>query len=315
MSRRITKIERDALRKARKNQGLTQLDLADLMGVNQSVISRIESGDIQISERLWQSVIEKYGVNLEKQSPIELLNIYQEDAEMVRLLVEEYGSQIPDTSIKAIRTYVEHIIGLSVGDRFIEGDPPVPVQRLWGSDWSWGPRELERFITPECARTLNWSHLLIHRNYPILIGGKEIDKTEIYIDGYGEEKSDFPTFFDQIDREGVYTEVDLKTSKRKPYGISTSHAMQQAIYQSAPNANQKLWYLITRKSGSDFYQLQLDDYQTPMKMCEHIVTVMGNYLSKVDSLDDVKNSLIPNPDDWFWKDEHVLKARKEVWGY
>ena len=85
MSRRITKIERDALRKARKNQGLTQLDLADLMGVNQSVISRIESGDIQISERLWQSVIEKYGVNLEKQSPIELLNIYQEDAEMVRL--------------------------------------------------------------------------------------------------------------------------------------------------------------------------------------------------------------------------------------
>jgi hypothetical protein len=42
---------------------------------------------------------------------------------------------------------------------------------------------------------------------------------------------------------------------------------------------------------------------------------MGNYLSKVDSLDDVKNSLIPNPDDWFWKDEHVLKARKEVWGY
>ena len=52
MSRRITKIERDALRKARKNQGLTQLDLADLMGVNQSVISRIESGDIQISERL-----------------------------------------------------------------------------------------------------------------------------------------------------------------------------------------------------------------------------------------------------------------------
>ena len=221
MSRHITKIERDALRKARKNQGLTQLDLADLMGVNQSVISRIESGDIQISERLWQSVIEKYGVNLEKQSPIELLNIYQEDAEMVRLLVEEYGSQIPDTAIKAIRTYVEHIIGLSVGDRFIEGAPPVPVQSLWGSDWSWGPRELERFITPECARTLNWSHLLIHRNYPILIGGKEIDKTEIYIDGYGEGKSDSPTFFDQIDREGVYTEADLKTSKDKSQGTST----------------------------------------------------------------------------------------------
>ena len=58
-----------------------------------------------------------------------------------------------------------------------------------------------------------------------------------------------------------------------------------------------------------------DFYQTPMKLCEHIVTVMGNYLAKLDSIDDVKDSLIPNPDDWIWKDEAVLKARKEVWGY
>jgi len=52
-----------------------------------------------------------------------------------------------------------------------------------------------------------------------------------------------------------------------------------------------------------------------MQICEHIVKVMGNWLSKVDSLNDVKNILIPNPDDWIWKEEAVYKARKEVWGY
>jgi len=25
--------------------------------------------------------------------------------------------------------------------------------------------------------------------------------------------------------------------------------------------------------------------------------------------------LIPNPDNWIWKEETVLKARKEIWGY
>ena len=109
MSREITKIERDTLRKARKEKGLTQTDVAKIIGVNQSVISRIESGDVQVSERLWNAVIKNYGVNLEENASIELLNIYQEDSEMVRLLIEEYGSQIPATAIRAIRTYVEPV--------------------------------------------------------------------------------------------------------------------------------------------------------------------------------------------------------------
>ena len=103
MSREITEIERDTLRKARRDKGLTQSDVAAIIGVNQRLISRMESEDIQVSERLWKSVIKNYGVNLEESASIELLNIYQEDAEMVWLLIEEYGSQIPATAIKAIR--------------------------------------------------------------------------------------------------------------------------------------------------------------------------------------------------------------------
>ena len=120
-------------------------------------------------------------------------------------------------------------------------------------------------------------------------------------------------FEDKQTKEDFY--IDLKTTKRKPTGLSMSHAMQQSIYQRGTNANQKLWYLIANKSGAKFESMSLVDYDTPMKVCEHIISAMANYLRTVDTLDDVKNTIIPNPDDWIWRDTAVLEARKEVWGY
>ena len=91
--------------------------------------------------------------------------------------------------------------------------------------------------------------------------------------------------------------------------------MQQSIYHKGTNAKQLLWYLVNKKSGSEFYEFGLGDYKRPMQICEHIILVMKNFMEKVDTLDDVRNALIPNPDDWIWKEQAVYTARKEVWGY
>ena len=136
----------------------------------------------------------------------------------------------------------------------------------------------------------------------------ELDILGVPLIGY----TDFH-FEDKQTKEDFY--IDLKTTKRKPTGLSMSHAMQQSIYQRGTNANQKLWYLIANKSGAKFESMSLVDYDTPMKVCEHIISAMANYLRTVDTLDDVKNTIIPNPDDWIWRDTAVLEARKEVWGY
>ena len=120
-------------------------------------------------------------------------------------------------------------------------------------------------------------------------------------------------FEDKNTKEDFY--IDLKTTKRKPNGISMSHAMQQAIYHRGTNANQKLWYLVAKKTGTDFYELALTEYDYAMKLCEHIITAMAYYLKTVNSAEDVKNSLIPNPDDWIWREKAVLSARIEGWGY
>mgnify|MGYP001435884561 CR=1 FL=1 len=122
-------------------------------------------------------------------------------------------------------------------------------------------------------------------------------------------------FEDNHTREDFF--IDLKTSKNLPQKISISHAMQQAIYQKATNAKQILWYLKTptKTKDAEYIAMSLDDYVEPFNICKHIIKVMGNYLKTVDTPEDVKNSLVPNPDNWIWKEPTVLEARKEVWGY
>tara|TARA_R100000654_G_scaffold13350_4_gene29094 strand:- start:2434 stop:3225 length:792 start_codon:yes stop_codon:yes gene_type:complete len=127
-----------------------------------------------------------------------------------------------------------------------------------------------------------------------------------YTDFHFEDKNTKEDFF-----------IDLKTSKNLPQQISISHAMQQSIYQRATNARQLLWYFKTptKTKGAEYRAMALENYKDPMRICEHILKVMGNFLEKVDTPDDVRDCLIPNPDNWIWKEETVLKARKEVWGY
>jgi hypothetical protein len=122
-------------------------------------------------------------------------------------------------------------------------------------------------------------------------------------------------FEDKKTKEDFF--IDLKTSKTNPLQMSTSHAMQQSIYHKATNARQMLWYLKTptKTKPPEFTQLELASYDHHMKICEHIVNVMSNYLETVNSPEDIKMSLVPNPDNWIWKEETVLNARKEIWGY
>ena len=93
--------------------------------------------------------------------------------------------------------------------------------------------------------------------------------------------------------------------------------MQQSIYKKATMPIQWLWYLKnpTKTKDAEFIAMSLDDYSQPFKICQHIIKVMGNYLATVDDEDDVRDTLVPNPDNWIWKEATVLEARKQVWGY
>jgi len=128
-------------------------------------------------------------------------------------------------------------------------------------------------------------------------------------------------FEDEETKEDFY--IDLKTTKRKPSKINLSHAMQQSFYAKATNARQELLYAIVRTTknniNTEMLPMAVEDTKTPLLVAEHMIKAMSNYLSGVKTIDDVRNSIIPDPDDWRWEypkgNKSRIKARKEVWGF
>ena len=165
----------DVLKRVRKEKGLTQKDVARMVGVNQSVISRIEAGEISASNRIAEGLEDVYGL------PIVDALLYRKswpgephDVTEIKHLIDRYQTVLSDSAIKAIKAYVEHIVGLSNVSSFTTDGPKVPRQSLWGGDWIWGPREMERYITSECAPVMTWNRISIHRSYPINVKGEEV---------------------------------------------------------------------------------------------------------------------------------------------
>ena len=196
---------RVSLKRTRKKLGLTQHDVAQIINVNQSVISRIETGEIELSPRIRDGIQQAYGIQIPDEDISYEFDYEASDLRSIKSLLERYANTIPESGINAIKAYVKHIIGLSDGPGIPDTISEIPREGLWGTDWSWGPRELDRFIVPECARHLKWNRISIHRTYPVFIKGKRIDKTEVYVDGYSEEGSTFSGFIDHVKDGGVYT--------------------------------------------------------------------------------------------------------------
>jgi len=128
-------------------------------------------------------------------------------------------------------------------------------------------------------------------------------------------------FEDEQTKEDFY--IDLKTTKRKPSKLGLSHAMQQSFYAKATNARQELLYAIVRNTkhniDTEMLPMAVEDTKTPLLVAEHMIKAMSNFLSGVETVDDVRNSIVPDPDDWRWEypkgDKSRIKARKEVWGF
>ena len=55
---------RVSLKRTRKKLGLTQHDVAQIINVNQSVISRIETGEIELSPRIRDGIQQAYGIQI-----------------------------------------------------------------------------------------------------------------------------------------------------------------------------------------------------------------------------------------------------------
>ena len=102
--------------------------------------------------------------------------------DVIKARVDRYSATVPENEVQGIRSYIEHVIGFSEFSDISESIPEIQRQGLWSIGRSWEPRELDRFIIPECAGHLKWNKISIHRTHPVFLKGRRIDKKAVYIE-------------------------------------------------------------------------------------------------------------------------------------
>ena len=266
----------DVLKRVRKERGLTQKDVAALVGVNQSVISRIEAGEIGASNRIAEGLEEAYGIPM-----VDALTYRKswagepEAVTEIKQLIDRHQTTLSESGINAVKAYVEHMIGLSSGPRFLPGGPSIPIKSLWGGDWTWGPRELERYITTECAPVMTWNRISIHRSHPIKVKGEVILKGEIYVEGHGDSGTPLFSFFlDQMKEGGVFTGEDFK-----PVDIFTSYFQNVIAVRVALPGNVERSVSVLMSGDIEYDGYTLKDYY-------YLDAVVRNYLQRKGEVDE-----------------------------
>tara|TARA_X000001388_G_C2224347_1_gene120571 strand:- start:988 stop:1800 length:813 start_codon:yes stop_codon:yes gene_type:complete len=123
---------------------------------------------------------------------------------------------------------------------------------------------------------------------------------------------------------GKRTIVDLKTTKRTPYKLASSHARQIALYSNALECDAVLLYLIPhkktdRKTKEVSYTTsgiwyELEDREKHLKEAHEIMQAMDIFLYNCNDKYEIAKLCYPNTDDFFWNDPKLIEARKKVWG-
>ena len=88
---------RDSLKRTRKKLGLTQHDVARIINVNQSVISRIETGEIELSPRIRDGIQEAYGIQIPDEDMSYQYDHESSDVRVIKSLLERYANTISET--------------------------------------------------------------------------------------------------------------------------------------------------------------------------------------------------------------------------
>ena len=120
--------------------------------------------------------------------------------------------------------------------------------------------------------------------------------------------------------------VDLKTAKRTPFKLNSSHARQISLYANALECDAVLLYLIPHKKTDRktklveystegiWWEIKPEDKKKYLDECLEVLRIMDTVLYNCNDKKDVADLCYPNVDDFYWSDSKIIEARKKVWG-
>tara|TARA_R110000822_G_scaffold162974_1_gene303296 strand:+ start:21 stop:824 length:804 start_codon:yes stop_codon:yes gene_type:complete len=126
-----------------------------------------------------------------------------------------------------------------------------------------------------------------------------------------------------FEKDGKNIIVDLKTTTKKPYKLSSSHARQVSLYSNALQCDACLLYVIPykvtdRKTKEITYRsealwYEVEDKEKHINMTYEIIRNMDVFLYNCQDKYEVAKMCFPNSDDWSWNTEEKINARRKVW--
>lgn len=134
------------------------------------------------------------------------------------------------------------------------------------------------------------------------------------------------TDFVMMGKDGRKVIVDLKTAKRKPYKLSSSHARQISLYSHALDCEAQLLYVVPHKQTDRktkevtikategiWWSITKEDKQKYLDECQEVLKVMDMVLYNCNDKKEVAQICYPNIDDFYWDSPEIYKIRKEIW--
>ena len=111
---------RDSLKRTRKKLGLTQHDVARIINVNQSVISRIETGEIELSPRIRDGIEEAYGIQIPDEDMSYQYDHESRDVRVIKSLLEKYAKTMAEIDTEIKNKISHRAIALNKLSKFLE---------------------------------------------------------------------------------------------------------------------------------------------------------------------------------------------------
>ena len=117
-----------------------------------------------------------------------------------------------------------------------------------------------------------------------------------------------------LENDEEITLIELKSTGRFEYRYG--YKIQTAIYKKAleETFKKKVNAKVLVVSPAQAKLFELEDEETLMKEIEFNLISCANIFQQCKSIDDFKSVIVPKLDDWWWNNEHIIKARSEIWG-
>ena len=169
----------DRVATLRKRKKISQSNMAKLIDVDQSTISKIENNTLALTENLAAKIALALNIEIDDILQGVTLDVTRAIADITGYL-DTVGKTM---SVQALEEILSHMNYIQAIDDPVKEFPGFDLRQGRNRYWEWGLRELQNEIEASIPRDLNVSRIMTYRAYYRPMGDKYTKIPELFITG------------------------------------------------------------------------------------------------------------------------------------